>query len=49
MEESPELGKLRGETVKVYNKIMDKNAVPIFYKARSVLYVMKEKIEDELQ
>jgi hypothetical protein len=28
---------------------MDKNAVPIFYKARSVLYVMKEKIEDELQ
>ena len=40
------LGTLKGERVKLY---VDESAVPRFHKARPVPYIMKEKIEDELQ
>ena len=40
------LGTLKGEKVKLY---VDESAVPRFHKARPVPYIMKEKIEDELQ
>ena len=40
------LGTLKGEKVKLY---VDESAVPRFHKARPVPYIMKDKIEDELQ
>ena len=40
------LGTLKREKVRLY---VDKSAVPRFHKARPVPYIMKEKIEDELQ
>ena len=40
-----ELGKLKGATAKIY---VDPSTKPIFCKARSVPYMMKPKIEKEL-